>query len=60
MASNNNRCERFFSGTKLVMTDQRKCMDPSTLEMVTILDENSDLWDANDVQDVAFAWKRQG
>ena len=28
--------------------------------MVTILDENSDLWDANDVQDVAFAWKRQG
>jgi len=60
VASNNNRCERLFSGTKLVMTDQRKCMDPSTLEMVTMLDENSDLWDANDVQEVALAWKRIG
>ena len=29
-------------------------MDPSTLEMVTILDENSDLWDAADVQEVGL------
>jgi hypothetical protein len=58
VASNTNRCERLFSGTKLVMTDQRKCMDPSTLEMVTMLDENSDLWDALDVQEVALEWKR--
>jgi hypothetical protein len=39
------------------MTDQRKCLDPSTLEMVTMLDENSDLWDAFDVQEVALDWK---
>jgi uncharacterized NAD-dependent epimerase/dehydratase family protein len=26
---------RLLSRTKLVMTDQRKCMDPSTLDMVT-------------------------
>ena len=25
-----------------------------------MLDENSDLWDANDVQEVALAWKRIG
>lgn len=60
VASNSNRCERLFSGTKLVMTDQRKCMDPSTLEMVTMLDENSDLWSAYDVQDVGNALKRGG
>ena len=39
---------------KNVMTDQRKCMDPTTLEIVTMLDENSDLWDAADIQEVAF------
>ena len=27
---------------ELNMTDTRKCMDPSTLEMVIMLDENSD------------------
>ena len=31
------------------------CMDPSTLGMVIMLDENSDLWDAADVQEVGFA-----
>lgn len=60
VASNSNRCERLFSATKLVMTDQRKCMDPSTLEMVTMLDENSDLWDATTVQDIGLYWKRHG
>jgi len=30
-------------------------MDPSSLEMVTMLDENSDLWDAFDVQEVGLA-----
>ena len=37
------------------MTDTRKCMDPSSLEMVTMLDENSDLWSAADVQEVGLA-----
>ena len=35
-------------------------MDPTTLEMVTMLDENSDMWDAEDVQEVALMWKRDG
>ena len=30
-------------------------MDPSSLEMVTMLDENSDLWSAADVQEVGLA-----
>ena len=55
---NSNKCERLFSGTKLVMTDQRKWMDPSSLEMVTMLDENIDLWGPFDIQDIAHAWKR--
>ena len=38
VSSNSNICERLFSGNMLVMSDQRKCMDPSTLETVTILD----------------------
>jgi hypothetical protein len=38
------------------MTDQKKCMDPSTLEiMVTMPDENSDLWGPSDIH---HAWKR--
>ena len=60
VCSNSNICERLFSGDKLVMSDQRKCMDPTTLETVTVLDENSDLWDARDVQEFALAAKRNG
>ena len=30
------------------------------LEMVTMLDENSDLWDAADIQEIALSWKRDG
>ena len=37
------------------MTDTRKCMDPSSLEMVIMLDENSDLWSAAGVQEVSLA-----
>ena len=59
-SSNSSICERLFGGNKLVMSDQRKCMVPSTLETVTILDENSDLWDARDVQEFALAAKRMG
>ena len=43
VTNNSNTAERLFSGAKLMMTVNRKCMDPSTLEMVTILDKNSDL-----------------
>ena len=35
-------------------------MDPTTLEMVTMLDENGDLWDAADIQEVALSWKCDG
>ena len=55
VTNNSNRAERLFSGAKLNMTDTRKCMDPSSLEMVTMLDENSDLWSAADVQEVGLA-----
>ena len=54
VTNNSNRAERLFSGAKLNMTDTRKCMDPSSLEMVMMLDENSDLWSAADVQEVGL------
>ena len=37
-----------------------KCMDPTTLEMATLLDENSNLRDAADIREVALSWKRDG
>jgi hypothetical protein len=36
--------ERLFSRAKLIMTPHRRCMDPSTLEMLLLLRYNKDLW----------------
>ena len=44
--------ERLFSQTKHIMTDNRKLMDPSTLEMCIMLKTNKDLWNAKTVDDV--------
>ena len=46
----NNICERLFSGTKRIMTDSRRHMDPSTLESLIMLRTNKDMWDERDVQ----------
>ena len=35
-----------------IMTDFRRCMDPSTLEMLLILKYNKDLWDACTVDQI--------
>ena len=32
------------------MTDQRRCMDPSTLESILMLKLNKDLWDVRDIE----------
>lgn len=37
---------------KQVMTGRKECMDPSMLNIITVLDESSDMWDAEDVQAV--------
>ena len=42
--------ERPFSNAKLIMTDQRRSMDPSTLETILMLKLNKDLWDARDIE----------
>ena len=46
----NNICERLFSRCKLIMTDNRKLMDPSTLEILIMLRMNKDLWDERDME----------
>jgi hypothetical protein len=46
----NNICERLFSGTKRIMTDSRRHMDPSTLESLIMLRTNKDMWDERDIQ----------
>ena len=45
-----NIVERLFSNAKLIMTDQRRSMDPSTLETILMLKLNKDLWDARDIE----------
>ena len=42
-------CESLFSDARHIMTDFRRSMDPSTLEMLLILKYNKDLWDARTV-----------
>ena len=47
-----NVCERLLSRGKLIYTDQRGSLDPSTLEDILILRCNRDLWDVYLVQHV--------
>ncbi|EGZ18606.1 hypothetical protein PHYSODRAFT_455242, partial [Phytophthora sojae] len=47
-----NECERFFSAAKLVLTDVRKSLSPTMLEMLMCLQYNRDLWDVNTVEQV--------
>ena len=42
-------CETLFSDAKHIMSDVRSKMDPSTLEMILILKNNMDLWDARTI-----------
>ena len=42
-------CESLFSDAKHIMTDTRRHMDPSTLEMFLILKYNKDLWNARTI-----------
>ena len=45
VSATSNVVERLFSRAKLVMTDQRRSMDPSTLEAILMLRYNHDIWD---------------
>ncbi|EGZ14663.1 hypothetical protein PHYSODRAFT_333013 [Phytophthora sojae] len=47
-----NEYERFFSAAKLVLTDVRKSLSPTMLEMLMCLQYNRDLWDVNTVEQV--------
>jgi hypothetical protein len=47
-----NIVERLFSRAKLIMTDRRKHMDPDNLDMLLCLRMNSDLWSAEDIENV--------
>jgi len=43
-------CEQSNSQAKQIMTDCRRQMDPSSLNMIMVLKLNKDLWDARTVQ----------
>ena len=45
-----NICERLFSRSKLVMTANRRSMDPTTLENIMMLRCSKDLWDARTIE----------
>jgi hypothetical protein len=46
-----NIVERLFSRAKLIMREQRRHMDPSSLECLLMLRLNNDLWDAFTIQE---------
>ena len=52
VSATSNVVERLFSRAKLVMSDHRKHMDPSTLEMLLMLRMNKDLWDEKTVESI--------
>lgn len=45
ISATSNVVERLFSRAKHIMTDERRCMDPSTLEAILFLKYNRDMWD---------------
>ncbi|KAF1776224.1 Ribonuclease H-like domain [Phytophthora cactorum] len=49
-----NECERFFSSAKLVYSDLRKRLDPSTLEMLVFLMYDKDVWDVYTVESTSL------
>lgn len=56
----NNNCERLFSTAKYVMSPQRRCMDPDTLERLLFLKLNSELWDSPSVMQDILDKKEEG
>lgn len=44
--------ERLFSDAKHIMTDDRRHMDPSTLDMLLFLKNNKDLWNAQTIDEI--------
>ena len=54
-----NICERAFSRAKLIMTAQRRCMDPSTLDGLLFLRYNKDLWAVADIAIIMRDFKKE-
>jgi len=50
--SQSNLCERLFSLAKLVLSDRRQSMHPSTLNNLLLLKTNRHLWSVVDIQTV--------
>ena len=44
--------ERLFSDAKHIITEVRRHMDPSTLEMWLILEKNKDIWNSKTIDDI--------
>lgn len=53
--SQSNVVERLFSHAKLIMTPQRRCMNPYRLESLLFLGCNYFLWDATTLQEAPRA-----
>lgn len=52
IAATSNVVERLFSRTGIIMAPRRRCMDPSTLEMLVMLRYNKDMWSRETVQNI--------
>lgn len=47
-----NIVERLFSRASIIMRPHRRCMDPSTCEMLIMLRCNKDIWNQKTLQDI--------
>lgn len=52
VATTSNIVERLFSRAGIIMRPHRRCMDPSTLEIIIMLRMNKDLWSASTIDDI--------
>ena len=58
--SQSNLCERLFSLAKLVMTDRRQSMRPSTLNNLLILKLNHKFWTVSDIHNLLNTIAEEG
>ena len=52
-------CEQTNSQAKFIMTDLRKHMDQSSLELLLLLKLNANMWDVNTIHEILLAQQRR-
>ena len=59
VSSTSRICEQTNSQAKFIMTDLRKHMDQSSLELLLLLKLNANMWDVNTIHEILLAQQRR-